>query len=118
MSDFPSLTYVVQLHSRLDQWGGPEWDCGADSCSASGTGNRDYAEHIAEVWSERSTIRTAGQLDALPDGAVVRVRAGLLYASAEKSDGHWWAPGLERPVNPRALLHARLLELPTERGQW
>lgn len=36
-------------HPCSDEWGGPDWHCGAEGCNASGCSWEDYADHIAEV---------------------------------------------------------------------
>lgn len=83
-----------------------------------------HADHQAAVWREACTIRTVEQLDALPDGAVVR-GAGEAYALAlegnvfERSEcfadarSSWMVVGWDIPVGVSSIeLPAVLLWYP------
>ena len=45
----PSVLAIISEHECSYEWGGPQWDCGANDCNASGWGWEEYAAHIAQV---------------------------------------------------------------------
>ena len=47
MSIEERIAEIVTTHRRSDYWGGPDWDCGAPDCRASGNDHDDYAAHVA-----------------------------------------------------------------------
>lgn len=49
MSIEERIAEIVTTHRRSDYWGGPDWDCGAPDCRASGNDHDDYAAHVASV---------------------------------------------------------------------
>lgn len=116
MSDFPTLADLITDHSRVDEWGGPAWDCGADEhCDGGGNSYEDYAAHIQSEWVKSRRIETVEQLDALPDRAVVLADNREVWS---KNSGYypgqpWWAAGseIESPSTDIAL-PARLLHHP------
>jgi hypothetical protein len=114
--DFPTLADLIADHTRVDEWGGPEWDCGANEhCDGGGTSYEDYAAHIQAEWLKSRIIETVDQLDALPDGAVVLAdnKAVWQKTSGWSPDEPWWVAGssVESPSNDIAL-PARLLHHP------
>lgn len=73
-AEFPTLAEVLADHRPY----GLDCKCGRPINS-----DADWAQHVAEVWREACTIRTAEQLDALPDHSIVR--AGTNGHAYEKS---------------------------------
>jgi len=69
---FPTLSDIVAEHYRGDEWGGPDWECGADNCFGGGNSYEDYAQHIQDEWLKARTITTAEQLDQLPFLTLIR----------------------------------------------
>lgn len=63
-------------------------------------------EHVAAMWREACTIRTAEQLDALPVGAVVRNADGVWETDEPRT---WVTPGHEAPFGPQLLVLPALL---------
>ena len=69
-------------------------DC---SCYRPINSNDDWSRHANEAWREACTIRTVEQLDALPEGAIVRDRGGRVFEQttnwrcAGKGFTAWWS---------------------------
>lgn len=51
-------------HPCSDEWGGPDWHCGAEGCNASGCSWEDYADQPGRT--------TGGVLKHVPRGQVCR----------------------------------------------
>lgn len=69
----------------------------------------DLADDLIGVWREACTIRTVEQLDALPEGAVVR-RFGFTPQVFERASDLWLVPGNDSPDYPgEHMLPALLL---------
>lgn len=54
MSDIRArMKAVLREHECSYHWGGPDWDCAAEGCNASGGFWEEYAAHVADVLAEQ-----------------------------------------------------------------
>lgn len=66
---------------------------------------REHAEHQAAVWREVCMIRTVEQLDALPEGSVIRSGRSVLERGSSRGRGlgpvesRWYGIGWELSVD-------------------
>lgn len=104
MSDqFPSRSEVLAKHLRYhDRPDRGEWRvfCSCESRkwfteAIEVISDETYIAHVERRWREACTATTVEQLDALPDGCVVRDQRGLLW---ETDQGHMYAASFAMPM--------------------
>ncbi|BBY78910.1 hypothetical protein MPUL_00680 [Mycolicibacterium pulveris] len=109
----PTLAQVVEQHVYSPNT--YLCSCSRDDDDAPTISFTEWAVHVAAVWREACTITTAGQLDALPTGAVIRT-AGVVYASEPRTGvqaNAWVAIGDRyRHCSDEILLPALLIHHP------
>lgn len=108
MSDqFPSLSDILAAHSIRQDYNHPAWgkcrcgfdpDPGWDDDAMTDEEINSWpsqSQHQADMWREACTVTTVEQLDAPPDGCVVRDQRGLLW---ETDQGHMYAASYAMPM--------------------
>ncbi|ORV19460.1 hypothetical protein AWB94_00010 [Mycolicibacterium canariasense] len=68
-----------------------------------------HEAHQGDAWREACTIRTAEQLNALPDGAIV---ADCHHSPVYKQDGIWWFGSQRAAIVPPYGFPALLIHHP------
>lgn len=96
-AEFPSMAEVMSRHADWVSEGARLCSCFWTDGSLNAQASRlTWAKHVESEWREACTIRTAEQLDALPEQSVVRNMAfGVAFECEVENDGSiiWASPG-------------------------